>query len=216
MRFYNLLNHRVELDKKSFLNAVNAQKPIGITIEGEIVEGEKDSLPPRPYIFAGRPKSLTGSAVAKATPLSKILGENYDVADEGSKIVISAEKAWEEIVDANMPWHHYIDAGGEGITEFNHKRLDDIIWYSCEFGINYREVAEFLEESMEGTVLCIEIEEPYRFNGCAYINDIERAADAAFDFVRSELKKRIDEGSIDLDDLEEEEEEALRYFGLIG
>lgn len=216
MKQYNLLNHIVKVDKKSFLDALNSGRRIAITPEGEIVEeNENGTLPPQLYIYAGKPGSLTGNGVGRPTPLSKILGENYEVRDEGERVAISADKAWERIVEANLPRFHYLDVAGEGIGEFSDKELDNLIWYSCEFGINYREVAEHLEKSVDGTVLCIEHLEPYRFNGCVYIDDIEKARRVAFDFIVSELKRRIDEGAIDTEDLEDEEEEALRFFGLL-
>jgi hypothetical protein len=213
--FHNLLKNDVRVDKKRFLNAVDARKPIGITYEGEIFEGEHGSLPPKPYIFAGTPKSLVGSAAEKPTPLAKVLGDNYEVSDEGDKIRIYAGRAWQEMLAANEPFHLYQDTTSDGITEFTDAYIDDLIWYSCEFGINAREVAQHLEETVEGTLLCIENERPYSFTACAYVDDIEEARKKAFDFIRDTLKSRIESGEIALDDLEDAEEEALRFFGLL-
>jgi len=215
MRVYNLLNYQVEVEKTAFLNAINAQKPIAITLEGEIIEGEQNSLPAQPYIFVGKPKSLVGSTVIKPTPLAKILGDDYEVKDNGNKISIYAGKAWQEVLKANEPFYLYHDGTSDGITEFSDKELDDLIWYSCEFSINYREVAEFLEQNIEGTVICVESEKPYHFNGCAYVDNIEEARKKAFEFIKDTLQKRIEDKKIDLNNLEDEEEEALKFFGLI-
>ena len=54
MTYYNLLKHDIKVDKKSFLDAVNAQKPIAITLDGDILEASGD-LPSQPYIFVGTP-----------------------------------------------------------------------------------------------------------------------------------------------------------------
>ncbi|BDY11980.1 hypothetical protein [Hydrogenimonas cancrithermarum] len=215
MKFYNLLNYKIETEKPTFLNAINAQKPMAITLDGKIVEGEKESLPIQPYIFVGKPKSLVGSGLTKPTPLAKILGDNYEVKDEGDKISIYAGRAWQEVLMANEPFYLYQDTTSDGITEFTDDKLDDLIWYSCEFGINYREVAEFLEKSVDGTVVCIENENPYHFNGCTYVDSLEDARAKAFDFIKETLKQRIESGEIDLEDLEEDEEEALRFFKLL-
>jgi len=215
MKVYNLLNYQVEVDKNAFLNAINVQKPIAITLEGNIVEGEQNILPAQPYIFVGKPKSLVGSALVKPTPLAKILGDNYEVKDNGDKISIYAGRAWQEVLKANEPFYLYQDTTSDGITEFSDNELDDLIWYSCEFSINYREVAEFLEQNIEGTVICVENENPYHFNGCAYAENIEEARKKAFEFIKETLKKHIDNKEIDLDNLEDDEEEALKFFGLI-
>jgi len=215
MKVYNLLNYKVEVEKSPFLNAINRQKPIAITLFGEIVEGEQSTLPAQPYIFVGKPKSLVGSTLIKPTPLTKILGDNYELKDNGNKISIYAGRAWQEVLQANEPFYLYHDGISDGITEFSDKELDDLIWYSCEFTINYREVAEFLEENVEGTVICVESEKPYNFNGCTYVNNIEEVRKKAFEFIKETLKKRIEGKEIELDNLEDEEEEALKFFGLI-
>jgi len=213
--FKNLMKQEIKVDKKSFLNAVNAQKPMAITAEGEILFGEGEELPAQPYIFVGKPASLTGSALTPPTPLKKILGENYDVKDEGEHVSIYAGRAWQELLAANEPYALYLDTTADGIAEFNDKVLEDLVWYSCEFGLNYREIADHLEKAVEGTVVCVENEKPYSFNGAAYVEDIAKARDEARNFIVRTLKERLKKGTIDPDTLEEEEEEALRYFGLI-
>ena len=215
MTFRNLIKEPVTVDKKRFLNAVNAQKPIAITLNGEILEGDSESLPAQPYVFRGTPKSLVSSSVTKATPLAKILGDNYEVRDEGETVAIYAGRAWQELLAANEPFALYQDTTADGITEFSDKELDELVWYSCEFGINAREVAEFLEKEVSGAVVCIENERPYNFNGCAYVDDIETARKKAFDFIRETLRARLEKEEIEIDTLEEAEEEALRFFGLL-
>jgi len=215
MKIYNLLNYQVEVDKSAFLNAINAQKPMAITLQGEIIEGTQETLPPQLYIFVGQPKSLVGSALMKPTPLAKILGDNYEVKDNGQTISIYAGRAWQEVLKANEPFYLYQDTTSDGITEFTDQKLDDLIWYSCEFEINYRDVAQFLEQHVDGTVVCIEIDEPYQFNGCAYVDNLEEARTKAFEFIKETLQKRIASGEIDLDDLEDDEEDALKFFGLL-
>jgi len=84
----NSIDYQVEVEKSAFLNAINAQKPIAITLFGEIIEGEQNTLPSQPYIFVGKPKSLVGSTIIKPTPLAKILGDNYEVKDNGNKVSI--------------------------------------------------------------------------------------------------------------------------------
>ncbi len=215
MTVYNLLNHMPKVDKKAFLEAISDQKPIAITIDGNIIEGPLDNLPAQPYIYMGQPRSLIGSKKSKPTPLEKILGDSYEVKKEGDEILIYAGRAWQDVLNANAPYCLYQDTASDGITEFSDKNLDDLIWYSCEFGINYRNVAEFLEKEVEGSVICIENESPYQFNGCAFVSDMEEARKKAHEFIRSRLQNMIEEKEIDLEDLEEDEEEALRYFKAI-
>ena len=214
MEFFNLVKNPVKVDKKAFLQAVNAGGPIAVTYRGEIVKGDRDTLPPKPYIYAGTPASLVGNAVTPPTPLSKVLGENYEVKDEGDAISIYAGRAWQELLDINEPFALYCDTTADGIAEFNDKELEDLIWYSCEFGLNYREVADHLEKSVEGLVLCIETQKPYNFNGCAFVDDIERAREEAKKFLKSAIEEKIKKGEVDRQNLSDEEEEALAFFGI--
>ncbi|WP_456451718.1 hypothetical protein [Hydrogenimonas sp.] len=215
MTFKNLMKEEIKVDKKAFLNAVNAQKPMAITAHGDILFGEAQELPPQPYIFVGKPASLTGSALTPPTPLKKILGENYDVKDEGDVVSIYAGRAWQELLAANEPYALYLDTTADGIAEFTDEALEDLVWYSCEFGLNYREIADHLEAHCDGTVVCVENERPYSFNGAAYYDDIEAVRKEAKKFLADTLKQRIDEGKIDLSTLSDDEEEALRFFGLL-
>ena len=214
MKKINLVDHPVQVDKKAFLDAVNAQKTIAITPEGEILEADGE-LPAQPYIYVGTPRSLVGNAVTPPTPLAHVLGENYEIRDLGEKIEIYAGRAWQELLKTNEPYYLYQDTTSDGIAEFMDEKLDEHIWYSCEFGINCREVAEMLEKEAEGTLLCVETEKPYNFNGCAFVEDIEDARRRSYNFIQTSLKQKIETREIELDNLEEAEEEALKFFGLI-
>ena len=214
MKKINLVDHPVRVDKRAFLNAVNAQKPIAVTPEGEILEAGGE-LPARPYIYIGTPRSLVGNAVTPPTPLANVLGENYELKDLGETIEIYAGRAWQELLKINEPYYLYQDTTSDGIAEFMDEELDEHIWYSCEFGINCREVAEMLEKEAEGTLLCIETEKPYNFNGCAFVEDIADARRRSYDFIRKSLKEKIEKEEIEPDNLEEAEEEALKFFGLL-
>ena len=202
------------MDKKIFLEALNAGEPIAVTYWGDIIQSDRAALPPNPYIYAGTPASLVGSAVTPPTPLSKVLGDNYEVKDEGDTVSIDAGRAWQELMDINEPFALYCDTTADGIAEFNDKELEDLIWYSCEFGLNYREVADHLEKSIEGLVLCIETEKPYNFNGCAFVEDIETARAEAKKFLKSAIEEKIEKGEMDTENLSDEEEEALAFFGV--
>lgn len=215
MVFKNLMKEDVKVDKKAFLEAINAQKPMAVTHEGEILFGRPDDLPAKPYVYVGQPASLTGTAGTPPTPLKKILGENYEVKDEGETVAIYAGRAWQELLAANEPYALYLDTTADGIAEFNDEVLEDLVWYSCEFGINYREIAEHLEKHCDGLILCVENEVPYNFNGAVFVDDIQKAREEAKRFMVDTLQSRIKKGAVDIHNLTPEEREALAYFGLI-
>ena len=214
MQFFNLTEKRIRIDKKAFFEAINLSEPIGITYQGEIVKVQDTVLPSMPYIYLGTPASLVGDAAIPPTPLAKVLGENYEVKDEGEKIAIDAARAWKELLQINEPFALYCDTTADGIAEFNDKELEDLIWYSCEFGLNYREVAEHLEKSVDGVVLCIETQRPYNFNGCAFVDDIEAAREEAKKFLKSAIEEKLQKGEVDMQNLSDEEEAALAFFGI--
>ncbi len=214
MTFLNLYKNPVKIDKKTFLNAVNRQSPMAITPSGDIFYGAIETLPPQPYIYVGQPASLTGSSLSAPTPLTKILGDNYDVEDEGETISIDVSRAWQELLTANEPFCLYQDTTADGITEFSDQKMDELLWHCCEFDIQPREVAEFLEKNVKGTVICLEVERPYSFNGCAFVENLDEAYEKAYTFLRQRIREKIASKEIDPKALEADQEEALRFFDL--
>ena len=68
----------------------------------------------------------------------------------------------------------------------------------------------------EGTLLCIEQEDPYQFSGMGFIDSLECARKAAFIYCQKHVKNQIEnhpDFTIDL--LTDDEKEAAEYFKVL-
>jgi hypothetical protein len=213
MKKFNLFNEIIVTDRAALMRALNASKPFGITIEGEIVY-EPDACD-TPLIYKGAITPASASALAPARPrsLSEVLGTSYQVVEDDERILIKAAAAWQEIIAVNLKNASYDDTSGDGISEFADKTLEEIGWHATEFDISYRDIVEQIEASCEGTLLCIEQEEPYRFSGMGFIADYECARKLAYGYCRSRIEAVMkSDTAYAKENLTDDEEEAAAFF----
>jgi len=216
MKKFNLFKEIIIVKKADLIQAVNSSKVYGITINGEIKYepfANNDIL-----IYQGKytPKSTNMLSNAPAPSFTEILGKNYQVVEDDERVLIKAFSNWQELIAVNMPRASYDDTTGDGVAEFSNKELENIGWNATEFNINYRTLVELLEEKCEGTLLCIEQEEPYQFSGLGFIKDNKFARELLYDFCHTKAKKLMNEDPLYAKDkLSDDEEEAAEFFKLI-
>jgi len=203
MKKFNLFDEIIIVEKNSLVKAMNLAKPFGIDIDGNIIYepySDNDMI-----IYHGSPKITEN--------FTKVLGSNYQVVEDNNRILIKAFSNWQEIIKLNIQRASYDDTTADGIAEFSNKDLEDIGWHSDEFNINYRTLVEVLEEKCDGTILCIEQEEPYQFSGLGFIKDNEEAKKILFDFCQKEITNKIqNDPDFTKENLTDEEEDAAKFF----
>ncbi len=216
MKKFNLFKEIIVVSKPSLLGAINASKSYAIDINGEIKYEpfkENDIL-----IYQGKHISHPTNALAPSgkPSLEAILGKNYQIVEDDDRVLIKAFSNWQEIIKLNTPRASYDDTTGDGVAEFSNKELEDIGWHATEFNINYRALVELLEEKCEGTLICIEQEEPYQFSGLGFLNHSSNAKEVLFEHCQSEIKKLMT-GDKDYkrENLTDDELEAAEFFKLI-
>ena len=214
MKKFNLFNEIIITSKKELLNAVNSQKEFGINTKGAIVFApfdEKEIL-----IYQGKHKPQSSSALmpAKTPTLSDILGDKYQIVEDDDRVLIKAFSNWQELIKVNTPRASYDDTTGDGVDKFADSTLEDIGWNATEFDISYRELVDVLEEKCDGTLLCIEQEEPsYQFSGLGFLTDDKQAQDVLFSYCQEKIQKIMQEDPLYAKDkLSDDEEEAAEFF----
>ena len=216
MKKFNLFNEIIIAEKSSLLQAINSSKLFGITIKGEIIYepfGDKEI-----FIYQGKHTPAPTSALTPATApsLETMLGKNYQLVIDEERVLIKAFSNWQELIGVNTPRASYDDTTADGVAEFSNKELENIGWQATEFNVKYRDMVEHLEENCDGTILCIEQEEPYQFSGLAFLSDNEQAKEVLFTYCQSEAKKLMDSDPLYAkDELNDDEEEAAEFFRLI-
>jgi hypothetical protein len=206
MKKINLFNEIFITQKSLLLQAINSSNIFGIDIYGKIkYEPFVDS---DIFIYKSKPK-ITND-------FEKILGTNYQVVEDANRVLIKAFSNWQEIININMKNSSYDDTTADGVAEFSNKELEEIGWHACEFNIKYRTLVELLEKKCEGTLLCIEQENPYQFSGLGFLSDNIETKRVLFDFCQQKIKEMLKNGSdYKKEDLDDDEEKAAKFFKVI-
>ncbi len=216
MKKFNLFNEIIITSKSELLNAINTKKEFSITIDGEIKNApytQKDI-----YIYRGKhtPTATSAMMPPKVPTLSDIFGKNYQIVEDGDRVLIKAFSNWQELIGLNTPNASYDDTTADGVAEFSNKELEDMGWHATDFNANYRDLVELLEEKCSGTILCIEQEEPYQFSGLGFIGDDEEAKSIMFEYCQNHIKDKIaNDEDFELDSLEEDEIKAAKFFNVL-
>jgi len=217
MKKFNLFKEIIIVNKQELIKAINSSKTFGINIKGEIVfepYADKEIL-----IFSGKlfPKNLNALNVSKQLSLPEIFGRNYQIVEDEDRVLIKAFSNWQELIRLNMPRASYDDTTGDGVDKFSNPELEDIGWKATDFEINYRAIVEHLEENCDGTLLCIEQEEPsYQFSGLGFFTDDKDTKEVMYNYCQNIIRKMIEEDPIyTKDNLDEDEEESAKFFKVI-
>ncbi len=212
MKKFNLFKEIIVVQRVDFINAINSHKKFAITHEGKI-EFEPVS-PTMIAIFEGSIPPPSPLSPNLSRPIDQMLGKEYRIVEDDDRILIKASGAWQNIIRFNRLRALYDDTTADGIDKFADKELEQIGWHATEFNITYRQIVEQFENQCEGTVICIEQEEPYQFSGLGFVSDIEQARKVAFDFCVSTIKEKL-ANDPDYATLSGDEEEAAEFFKVI-
>ena len=216
MTKFNLFKEIIIAEKASLLQAINSAKVFGINTKGEIIYepfSDKEIL-----IYQGKYTPVATNALTPTAtpPLETVLGKNYQLVIDEQRVLIKAFSNWQELIGINTPRASYDDTTADGVAEFSNKELENIGWQATEFNIKYRDLVELLEEKCDGTILCIEQEEPYQFSGLGFLSDDEQAKEVMFEYCQKEAKKLMNNDPMYAkDELNDDEEEAAEFFKLI-
>lgn len=216
MKKFNLFKEIIIVDKNKLLQAINSSKVFGINISGEIKYEPFENKEILVYQGKHTPQTTNALMPNKAPSLESMLGKNYQLVIDDERVLIKAFSNWQELIGVNVPRASYDDTTGDGVAEFSNKKLEEIGWHATEFNINYRTLVEYLEENCEGTLLCIEQEEPYQFSGLAFLKDEEEAAKVLFEYAQHQAKKLMEEDPLyTVENLNDDEKEAAEFFKLL-
>ncbi len=206
MKKFNLFNEVIVVNKSDLQNIMLKGEEFGIDIYGNIIDNSsytKDDI----YIFKGK--------IDADLELIKSFGNKYQLVEDGDRVLIKAFGNWQALIEINTPNATYDDTTADGVGEFEDEGLENIGWNAVDFNVNYRSLVEVLEEKCEGTLLCIEQDDPYQFSGLGFIEDTKVAYDVLFKYVQEriiEVMKTDDDYK--RENLDSDELEVLEFFKL--
>ena len=206
MKKFNLFKEIIVADKEELFEALKSDKIFGVRVDGAICYepfGAHDVL-----IFSG-------STEIKSS-LEEALGKNYQIVEDEERVLIKAASNWQEIIGFNKARATYDDTTADGVDELGTQEMEVIGWHATEFNISYRTLVEVLEKECSGTLLCIEYEEPYRFSGLGFVDDLDEARDVLFAFCKKEIQRLIaTDDDFQKESLSDDEKEAAEFFGVL-
>ena len=204
MKKFNLFNEIITTKKSEVLHAIHTNKTFGINIYGEVLFAPLTNK--EIFIYKGK-------AVESSQSIQDIFGKNYQVVEDGERLLIKAFSNWQALIAINTPNASYDDTTADGVAEFEDEGLESIGWNATEFDISYRTLVEILEEKCEGVILCIEQEEPYQFSGLGFLTDNKEAYDVLFKHCQEHIKKLTSQDEdFAKENLDDDELEALEFF----
>lgn len=216
MKKFNLFNEIIVANKSELLNAINSSREFSITIDGTIEFAPYSSN--GIYIYRGKntPAPLSAMSIPKPFSLSDFFGTNYQIVEDGERILIKAFSNWQELIGLNMTNASYDDTTADGVAEFSNKEIENIGWHITEFDVRYRELVEVLEEKCTGVILCIEQEEPYQFSGLGFLADDKEAYEVLYNYCQNIAKDKIaNDKDFVASELDDDQEEAAKFFKVL-
>jgi hypothetical protein len=216
MKKFNLLNEIIVADRSALMQAVNSKQEFGIAIDGAIITkpAETDAI----LIYRGTMTLPQPSALMprQAVSIESLFGSDYRIVEDDDRILIKASGAWQQIIGYNIRHCDYDDTTADGVSHFPDEELESIGWHATEFDIGYRDLLEVIETHCDGTLLCIEQEDPYQFSGLGFISDRTCARERTFEFCKMRIAELIEEDEdYAPDQLNDDEREAAEFFELL-
>ncbi len=212
MKKFNLFNEIIVANKTNILSAINSNKDFTIDIDGEIAY---EPFTTKPVIFKGKVDKQTVNPLNPnaSQSLDDMFGKNYQLVEDGERVLIKAFSNWQNIIEFNTENASYDDTTADGVAEFSNKELEEIGWHATEFDIKYRTLVEVLENECDGILLCIEQEDPYQFSGLGFLSDNTHAKEVIYNYCQKEVKRLMAEDEhFAKENLEDDELEAAEFF----
>ncbi len=212
MEEFNIKDLKINFEISPILEFINAKKAFEIDFYGNIYALNEASKT-TPLVFKSTLLENLNSNEIKDI-LENIFGKEYKIQTTATHCEIFPVGAWQNIIGLNQERMTYFDHQTDGVEVFEEKALEDIGWQAVSLNINYRDLCNHLEKECEGTF--VYYDNGMHFNGFVVLKDIEQAKDKMHEFVKNRIEEKIKNEELFLDELEDDEKEALAFFNYKG
>ena len=210
MKEYNIKNLKVEVDLAKLFNTLNSKSCFDIDIDGNIYPN--NTIAKNKAIIFSSNEQVDLSLLDINSKIKNIFGQEYKPKIVGNTCILTPLASWMKILDLNKNTMLYFDHQSDGIEIFEDPSIEDIGWQAVAFDIKYRDICNYIEKYCQGTILFYDND--MHFNGFVVAEDIEEVKEKILNFIRATLKDNINNKRIDLDELDDDQSEALEFFGL--
>jgi len=123
------------------------------------------------------------------------------------KIAIEKPAEFLKLIEQNKNRYLYNDHPSDGIDLFTDELIEQYGWHAIAFdNITYRTIATFIEENCEGEF--VYHDHPMGFNAYAVLSNLAQAQEQIKIFIIEQINQN------DLSDLDDEQQEAIEFFGI--
>jgi hypothetical protein len=125
------------------------------------------------------------------------------------KTSIDKPQEYLDLIAKNKDNYLYNDHPSDGIDLFCDDAIETIGWHACTFDfLQYRDLAKFMEDNCDGELVFND--HPMGFNAYAIIDDATKTAQQLKEFCIDKITKE----NIPIDELDDDQKEALKFFEL--
>lgn len=203
MRKTQIKDIELKLDIKKLIQAMDNSKELAIGLDGTIF---MDSLDPKMPLMFKRSTQDIDTSLSSKERLTALFGKEYKPLFGDTICIIKPLIAWQEVMKINKDRMFYEDHSSDGIEVFNDERVETISFEAVVFDVDYREISEFIEEHCEGDFVYYENE--IQFSGFTIATDNDKAFEQVKYFLQDKINQKVEQGEIDLEQLDEEEKIA--------
>lgn len=208
MKKLNIKDLLLDIDLIQLINLDENNYTLIIDIDGNLYINEKDNIK-KPIIYENKNfKKLFSNNEVKQ--LAQDLFTSYKPVITGTNCKIKPLNNWQNIIGMNKDNMLYFDHQSDGVEIFEDKELEDYGWHASVLEINYRQIADFIEENCDGILVCYDNQ--VQFNGFVFVDDIKKVRIQVKEFIIKQTKQNIEDKLIELDD--EDAIESFEFFGI--
>lgn len=209
MKNIDIQNVQINIDLTKILNLISENIEFEIDIDGKIYPNNS-SQKNTPIIF--KSKNLSMSKIIDAKSIALDIFKDYKPKVNGAICTLNVLFAWQKIIDLNSSRMLYFDHQSDGVEIFEDKILEDLGWHATAFDITYREISQFIENSCDGVLVFYD--NGVQFNGFVLIDDIKDVRLKVKEFLILKINEIFETGQLYINELDDDQEEALEFFNI--
>lgn len=204
----DIKNMLITVSIPDVLNALSSDTSFEIDVNGKFYLGTQ-AADTMPIVFRCEGKKENHAIVDSIVTIKELFKE-YNPSINGAICTIKPLIAWQHVIDLNKGKMLYFDHQSDGVEIFEDKELEDMGWEATALDINYRDIAEHIEQSCTGSLVFYD--NGIQFNGFVIVNEIEDVREKVKTFIVKQINEKIENSELDSDD--DDVCEALEFFGI--
>ncbi len=198
---------QITLQNSELQNIIETSQQIAIDINGKLYN---DKIDPKAILVFQRNLVNLEETATLQEKLKNIFTDDYRPQITNETCTIKPLIAWQEVMKINTDRMLYLDHPTDGIENFNDSFIEDLCFEAVVLDIEYRDIADFIENNCEGTF--VYYENDIQFSGFAVVDNIEMTRKQIVGFLQSKINEKLKSGELDKESFDGEQETAYELI----